>query len=88
MLGIEYFGDLKHGASLYLKFEGLNLSVVIIFNTFHWLKHDESHSVVSVALLCVSLLLRQRKVVLCCNYCRADLQSHLSDNYLVNSFDT
>ena len=25
----------KHGASLYLKFEGLNLSVVIIFKTFH-----------------------------------------------------
>ena len=29
---------LKHGASLYLKFEGLNLSVVIIFKTFHWMK--------------------------------------------------
>ena len=40
----------KHGASRYLKFEGLNLSVVIIFNTFHSLKHDESYSVVSVAL--------------------------------------
>ena len=57
---------LKHGASLYLKFEGLNLSVVIIFNTFHWLKNFESCSVVSMALLCVSLLLRQRKVILCC----------------------
>ena len=40
---------LKHGASLYLKFEGLNLSVVIIFKTFHWLKNFESCSVVSVA---------------------------------------
>ena len=40
----------------------LNLLVVIIFNTFHWLKYDESYSVVSMALLCVSLLLsRQRK---------------------------
>ena len=39
----------KHGASLYLKFEGLNLSVVIIFKTFHWLKNSESCSVVSVA---------------------------------------
>ena len=57
---------LKHRASLYLKFEGLNLSVVIIFNTFHWLKNFESCSVVSIALLCVSLLLRQRKVILCC----------------------
>ena len=55
----------KHGASLYLKFEGLKLSVVIIFNTFHWLKNFESCSVVSIALLCVSLLLRQRKVILC-----------------------
>ena len=42
------------------------MSVVIIFNTFHWLKNDESCSIVSVALLCVSLLLRQRKVILCC----------------------
>ena len=59
--------QLKHGASPYLKFEGLKLSVVIIFNTFHWLKHDESYSVVSVALLCVSLLpLCQRKVILYC----------------------
>ena len=57
---------LKHGASLYLKFEGLNLSIVIIFNTFHLLKNDESCSVISVALVCVSLLLRQRKVILCC----------------------
>ena len=57
---------LKHGASLYLKFEGLNLSIVIIFKTFHWLKNDESYSVVSVALLCVLLLLRQRKTILCC----------------------
>ena len=40
---------LKHGASLYLKFEGLNLSVVIIFKTFHWLKNFESCSVISVA---------------------------------------
>ena len=40
---------LKHGASLYLKFEGLNLSVVIIFKTFHWLKNFQSCSVVSVA---------------------------------------
>ena len=39
---------LKHGASLYLKFEGLNLSVVIIFKTFHWLKNFESCSIVSV----------------------------------------
>ena len=43
----------KHGASLHLKFEGLNLSIVIIFETFHFLKNDESYSVVSVALLCV-----------------------------------
>ena len=56
----------KHRVSLYLKFEGLNLSVVIIFNTFHWLKNFESCSVVSIALLCVTLLLRQRKVILCC----------------------
>ena len=42
-------GFLKHGASLYLKFEGLNLSVVIIFKTFHWLKNFESCSVVSMA---------------------------------------
>ena len=43
-------GDLiKHGASLYLKFEVLKLSVVIIFKTFHWLKNFESCSVVSVA---------------------------------------
>ena len=33
---------LKHGAILYLKFEGLKLSVVIIFKTFHWLRNDES----------------------------------------------
>ena len=32
---------LKHGASLYLKFEGLNLSIVTIFKTFHWLKNDD-----------------------------------------------
>ena len=57
---------LKHGANLYLKFEGLNLSVVIIFKTFHWLKNDESYSVFSVALLCVSLLLHQRKLIYCC----------------------
>ena len=57
---------LKHGASLYLKFEDLNLSVVIFFNTFHWLKNFESCSVVSMALLCVSLLLRRRKVICCC----------------------
>ena len=56
----------KHGVSLYLKFEGLNLSIVIIFKTLHWLKNNESCSVISVALLCVSLLLRQRKVILCC----------------------
>ena len=56
----------EHGASLCLKFEGVNLSIVIIFKTFHWFKNDESYSVVSVALLCVSLLLRQRKVMLCC----------------------
>ena len=55
----------KHRASLYLKFEGLNLSIVIIFKTFHWLKNDESYSVVSVTLPCVSLLLRQQKVILC-----------------------
>ena len=82
---------LKHGACLYLKFEGLNLSIVIIFKTFHWLKNDESYSVVSVTL-CMSLLLRQRKVILCCCettfYCRAELQSHLPDNYLADSFDT
>ena len=44
----------KHGASLYLKFEGLNLSIVIIFKTFHWLKHDESYSIVSMACHCCS----------------------------------
>ena len=44
---------LKHGASLYLKFEVLNLSIVIIFKTFHWLKNDESYSVVSAAVLCL-----------------------------------
>ena len=60
------FFILKHGASLYLKFEGLNLSVVIIFNTFHWLKNFESCSVVSMALLCVLLLPRQWKVICCC----------------------
>ena len=64
MVGMRW--QLKHGASLYLKFEGLNLSIVIIFKTFHWLKNDESCSVVSMALLCVSLLLRQRKVILRC----------------------
>ena len=40
-------------------------------------------------LSCVSLLLRQRKVVLCC--CETIfliLRSHLPDNYLANSFDT
>ena len=84
---------LKHGRSLYLKFEGLNLSIDIIFKTFHWLKNDESYSVVSMALaLCMSLLLRQRKVILCCCettlYCRVELQSHLPDNYLADSFDT
>ena len=41
--------SVKHGASLYLKFEGLNLSVVIISKTFHWLKNFESCSVISVA---------------------------------------
>ena len=46
---------IKHGARLYLKFEGLNLSIVIIFKTFHWLKNNESYSVASVPL-CVSLL--------------------------------
>ena len=56
---------IEHGASQYLKFEGVNLSIVIIFKTFHWLK-NESCSVVSVALLYVSLLLRQRKAILCC----------------------
>ena len=45
----EKWDILKHGASLYLKFEGLNLSVVISFKTFHWLKNFESCSVVSVA---------------------------------------
>ena len=45
----EIIFHIKHGASLYLKFEGLNLSVVIIFKTFHWLKNFESCSVVSVA---------------------------------------
>ena len=43
------YRNFKHGASLYLKFEDLNLSVVIIFKTFHWLKNFESCSVVSVA---------------------------------------
>ena len=42
-------GLFKHGARLYLKFEGLNLSFAIIFKTFHWLKNFESCSVVSVA---------------------------------------
>ena len=59
-----FIRDLKHGASLYLKFEGLNLSVVIIFKTFHWLKNFESCSVVSKARH--QWLLRQRKVILCC----------------------
>ena len=36
------------------------------FKAFHWLRNNESHSVVSAALLCVSLPLRQRKVILCC----------------------
>ena len=42
------------------------MSVVISLNTFHWLKNFESCSVVSMALLRVSLLLRQRKVICCC----------------------
>ena len=81
---------LKHGASLYLKFEGLNLSVVIIFKTFHLMKNFESCSVVSVVRQrgSSSVLLRQRKVILRCCETRADLQSHLPDNYLANSFDT
>ena len=56
--------EFKHGASLYLKFEGFNLSVVIIFKTFHWLKNFESYSVVSMARR-QTVLLRQRKVILC-----------------------
>ena len=83
---------LKHGASLYLKFEGLNLSVVIIFKTFHWLKNFESCSVVSVARRQPVLLHQRSDFMLLSdnlfNYCRADLQSHLPDNYLANSFDT
>ena len=42
----------KHGASLYLRFEGLDLSIVIIFKPFHWLKNFESCSVISVARHC------------------------------------
>ena len=56
--------NFKHGSSLYLRFDGLNLSIVIIFKTFHWLKNFESSSVTSQ--LGSSLLLRQRKVILCC----------------------
>ena len=43
---------LKHGVSLYLRFEGLNLPIVIIFTIFNWLKNFESCSVVSVAHRC------------------------------------
>ena len=50
---------LKHGAILYLKAEGYSLSIVFIFKAFHWLEDNENCSVVSVVLLCVSLLLRQ-----------------------------
>ena len=55
---------LKHGASLYLKFEGLNLSVVIIFKTFHWLKNFKSFQ--SSAWLVVSTASRAKTVILCC----------------------
>ena len=41
------------------------MSIVIVFKTVHWLKKDEYYLVVSVALLFVSLLLRQLKVFLC-----------------------
>ena len=33
--GFKLNSNLKHGASPCLKFKGLNLSVVIIFKTFH-----------------------------------------------------
>ena len=44
MCNADYF---KHELSLYLKFEVLNLSIVIIFKVVHWLKNDESYSVIS-----------------------------------------
>ena len=50
----------KHRASLYLKAEALSLSIAIIFKAFYWLKDTW-----------LSLLLRQRKVILCC--CEATL---------------
>ena len=52
----------KHGARLYLKADKI---IVIIFKAIHWLENNENYSVVSVALLCVSRLLRQRKVIIC-----------------------
>ena len=58
MWNADYF---EHELSLYLKFEVLNLSIVIIFKVVHWLKNDESYSFVSVALLCVSLLQQQQQ---------------------------
>ena len=82
-----------YAVSLYLKAKGLSLSVINIFNAFYWLKNNESYSVVSLALLCLShccfasesdFMLLQDYLFNCC---RADLQSHLSDDYLFDSFD-
>ena len=82
-----------YAVSLYLKAKGLSLSVINIFNAFYWLKNNESYSVVSLALLCLrhccfasesDFMLLQDYLFNCC---RADLQSHLSDDYLFDSFD-
>ena len=67
--------DFKHRASLYLKAEGLSLSIINIFKAFHWL--TMSYSVV--------LLLQ---VASCCFVLPSWLQSHLSDDYNVDSLST
>ena len=93
-LHVVFHCPLKHGASLYLKFEGLNLSIIIIFKVFHWLKNDESlfsrqcgsplRVVAGSPAKSDFVLLREDLL----NYCRADLLSRLPDNYLAYSFNT
>ena len=63
------------------------------FKAFHWLRNNESFSRQRGSPLCFAaaspaksdfMLLRDNLF----NYCRADLQSHLPDDYLIDSFDT
>ena len=69
---------MTHGASRYLKAEVLNLSIVIVFKAFHWLKNNELFSSQRCSPLCVAAASPAKSdfMLLCddlFNYCRADL---------------